>query len=79
MKEFPNNEALDTLFPDRPVLLTRIDGHAAVANQKALDLAGVKAGDTLTGGEVEDARDRRMHHAPARSQCTTCARRYVVE
>lgn len=54
MKEFPNNEVLDTLFPDRPVLLTRIDGHAAVANQKALDLAGVKAGDTLTGGEVEE-------------------------
>ncbi len=54
MKEFPNNESLDTLFPDRPVLLTRIDGHAAVANQQALDLAGVKAGDTLTGGEVEE-------------------------
>jgi predicted amidohydrolase YtcJ len=34
------------------VLLTRIDGHAAIANQKALDDAGVKAGDTLTGGEV---------------------------
>jgi len=54
MKEFPNNESLDTLFPDRPVWLTRIDGHAAVANQVALDLAGVKAGDTLTGGEVEE-------------------------
>ncbi len=54
MKEFPNNESLDMLFPDRPVLLTRIDGHAAVANQQALDLAGVKAGDTLTGGEVEE-------------------------
>lgn len=54
MKEFPNNESLDTLFPGRPVLLTRIDGHAAVANQKALELAGIKAGDTLTGGEVEE-------------------------
>ncbi len=54
MKEFPNNESLDTLFPDRPVLLARIDGHAAVANQIALELAGIKAGDTLTGGEVEE-------------------------
>jgi len=54
VKEFPGKEALDTLFPDRPVLLTRIDGHAAIANQKALDLAGIKAGDTLTGGEVEE-------------------------
>jgi predicted amidohydrolase YtcJ len=53
MKEFPTNEKLNELFPDRPVLLTRIDGHAAIANQKALELAGVKAGDKLTGGEVE--------------------------
>ncbi len=53
-KNFPSNEKLNELFPDRPILLTRVDGHAAVANQKALDLAGVKAGDTLTGGEVEE-------------------------
>ena len=53
MKEFPTNEKLNDLFPDRPVLLTRIDGHAAIANQKALEMAGVKAGDKLTGGEVE--------------------------
>lgn len=54
VKEFPGKDELDTLFPDRPVLLTRIDGHAAIANQKALDLAGIKAGDTLTGGEIEE-------------------------
>ena len=30
-------------FPNRPVLLTRIDGHAAIANQDALDIAGVKS------------------------------------
>lgn len=54
LKEFPNNEALDTLFPDRPVLLTRIDGHAAIANAKALELAGINAGDTLTGGFIEE-------------------------
>jgi predicted amidohydrolase YtcJ len=53
MKEFPTNEKLNELFPDRPVLLTRIDGHAAIANRKALDIAGVKAGVRLTGGEVE--------------------------
>lgn len=53
VKEFPSKEKLDQLFPDRPVLLTRIDGHAAIANQKALDTAGVKAGQTLTGGKVE--------------------------
>ena len=53
VKEFPTNEKLNDLFPDRPVLLTRIDGHGAIANQKALDEAGVKAGDKLVGGEVE--------------------------
>lgn len=53
IKEFPTNEQLNQLFPDRPVLLGRIDGHAAIANQKALELAGVRPGITLTGGTVE--------------------------
>ena len=52
-KVFPSKELLDSLFPNNPVLLTRIDGHAAIANEKALTLAGVKPGDKLTGGEVE--------------------------
>src|SRR5215203_1312225 len=51
--EYPTKERLDQLFPNRPVLLTRIDGHAAIANQVALDAAGVKAGIQLIGGEVE--------------------------
>lgn len=54
VKTFPTNEKLNEKFPDRPVLLTRIDGHAAMANQAALDLAGIRAGDTLTGGEIEE-------------------------
>ncbi|MEJ7738097.1 MAG: amidohydrolase family protein [Chitinophagaceae bacterium] len=53
VKEFPDKEGLDQLFPDRPVLLTRVDGHAAIANQQALDMAGLQAGHTLTGGQVE--------------------------
>ncbi len=53
IKNFPNNERLNELFPDRPVLLTRVDGHAAIANQKALDEAGIKPGFTMTGGEAE--------------------------
>ncbi len=53
-KDFPTNLKLNELFPDRPVLLRRVDGHAAITNQKALDLAGIKAGDTLTGGEIEE-------------------------
>jgi hypothetical protein len=53
VKEFPTREKLDSLFPDRPVILTRIDGHAAIVNQKALDIAGIKAGRQMTGGEVQ--------------------------
>jgi predicted amidohydrolase YtcJ len=52
-KEFPGNDQLNEWYPDRPVFLTRVDGHAAIANQKALDLAGIKAGLKLTGGDVQ--------------------------
>lgn len=53
IKEFPNKEKLDELFPDNPVVLRRVDGHAAIANQKALDLGNVKAGQKISGGEIE--------------------------
>jgi predicted amidohydrolase YtcJ len=52
-KSFPTNEELNKLFPDKPVVITRIDGHASIANQKALDLAGIQAGQTITGGSIE--------------------------
>jgi predicted amidohydrolase YtcJ len=58
VKDFPTKERLDVLFPNRPVVLTRIDGHAAIANQKALDLAGLKAGDTISGGSIEQRNGR---------------------
>lgn len=53
VKEFPNKERLDELFPNRPVYLKRIDGHAAVANQKALDIAGITVNTKINGGEIE--------------------------
>jgi predicted amidohydrolase YtcJ len=53
VKEFPDKVQLDIQFPDRPVLITRVDGHAAMANQKALDLGGVRAGMEITGGQFE--------------------------
>jgi predicted amidohydrolase YtcJ len=52
-KEYPTKEGLDKLFPKRPVLLTRVDGHAAIVNQVGLDLAKIKAGQVLIGGEIE--------------------------
>ena len=53
VKQFPNKAKLDSMFPVRPVILTRIDGHTAIVNQAALNLAGVKPGQTITGGEIE--------------------------
>jgi hypothetical protein len=50
LKEFPNKEKLDVLFPDRPVFLTRVDGHAAIANEKAM--TGIKPDVKVAGGEV---------------------------
>lgn len=52
-KSFPDNALLNEAFPDRPVLLSRVDGHAAVANAKALSLAGITAETKIDGGAIE--------------------------
>ncbi len=52
-KVYPTNEKLNQLFPDKPVYITRVDGHAAICNQKAFDLAHVKPGATISGGDAE--------------------------
>ncbi|HNQ13527.1 MAG TPA: amidohydrolase [Bacteroidia bacterium] len=51
-KNYPDNESLNQLFPDIPVFLFRIDGHAAIVNQKALDLAGINEQTKVYGGEI---------------------------
>ena len=53
-KQFPNKDKLDQLFPNRPVLLERIDGHASIANQSALNAAGITKSFALTGGDIVD-------------------------
>jgi len=50
---FPTNEKLNELFPEIPILVRRIDGHAALANQMALDLAGFTIDTKIEGGIVE--------------------------
>jgi predicted amidohydrolase YtcJ len=52
VKEFPTKELLDEAFPDKPVALTRIDGHALIANSKALQLAKITSGSKVDGGDV---------------------------
>lgn len=38
---FPTHDALSRAIPDRPVVLERVDGHATLANAKAMQLAGI--------------------------------------
>src|SRR5580658_2251253 len=57
-KKFPDNSLLNQAFPRTPVVLTRVDGHAMIANAKALELAGIHPGMTLEGGVVETKKGR---------------------
>jgi predicted amidohydrolase YtcJ len=52
VKEFPNKEMLDKIFPNTPVAIRRIDGHALLANQTAIDLAGVTVNTKAEGGFI---------------------------
>lgn len=52
VKEYPTNEILNNLFPDVPVYLLRIDGHAAIVNNYLLNLAGITAQSKIDGGEI---------------------------
>ncbi len=52
LKEFPTKEKLDELFPNTPVAVRRIDGHALLANQAAIDIAGVTVNSKEYGGFI---------------------------
>ncbi len=43
VREFPTAAALDAAVPDHPVALSRVDGHAILANSAAMRAAGVTA------------------------------------
>ncbi len=57
-KSFPDRIVLDELFPDTPVYLVRIDGHAAWVNQKALELGNVTGNQEVSGGSVVTENDQ---------------------
>jgi predicted amidohydrolase YtcJ len=52
VKQYPNRKILDSLFPNTPVILKRIDGHAALVNGAALRAAGITDSTEITGGEI---------------------------
>ena len=54
VKEFPTKEKLDKLFPKTPVAIRRVDGHAMLVNEAALNYSGLSETNfpkQLTGGE----------------------------
>jgi len=51
-KQFPDKDTLDLLFPDKVVILRRVDAHAILTNQKGLDVAEITARTKVSGGEI---------------------------
>jgi predicted amidohydrolase YtcJ len=57
VKEYPTKEKFDSLFPNTPLILKRIDGHAVLANSAALKLAGLDNKTKIDGGDlIKDAK-----------------------
>ena len=55
---FPTHDALTRAFPNTPVVLTRVDGHALLANAAAMRAAGVTAATKdPEGGRIERTAD----------------------
>lgn len=56
-KQFPTSDALTRAFPDNPVVLDRVDGHALLANAAAMRAAGITSAtkDPAGGRVVRDA------------------------
>jgi len=52
-KRFPDRSLLDKQFPERPVVLIRVDGHVVLANGEALKRAGLGLVNSFQPGEVE--------------------------
>ncbi len=51
-QNYPSIGELDNIFPDHPVYLIRIDGHAALVNSEALKRAGIGENTKDEGGEI---------------------------
>lgn len=53
IKEFPTHQALSEISPNNPVVLSRIDGHAILANKMAMEVAGVsETTPDIVGGKI---------------------------
>lgn len=86
-KAFPTANLLDEYVKDKPVMLSRVDGHASWVNSKALEIAGITK-DTLdppggkilrdqqgnpTGVLIDNAESLMLKHLPKTSESTLSA------
>jgi predicted amidohydrolase YtcJ len=86
-KAYPTANLLDEYVNDKPVMLSRVDGHASWVNSKALEIAGITK-DTLdppggkivrdeqgnpTGVLIDNAESLMLKHLPKTSEATLTA------
>lgn len=57
---FPHRDELDQACPDHPCYIVRTDGHSAVANSRALALAGIDETTPQPEGGLIESRDGRL-------------------
>jgi hypothetical protein len=63
VKKFPNRQDLDAISTDHPIFSQRVDGHVAVVNSRALQIAGITR-------ETPDPPGGHIEHDPATGEPT---------
>ncbi|MDG2344029.1 MAG: amidohydrolase [Flavobacteriales bacterium] len=53
-KNWPTNEKLNSIFPNQPIIVSRIDGHAIMVNHKAIEIANIPLDTVIEGGYIEN-------------------------
>lgn len=49
---YPDNKVLNIAFPNTPVVLRRVDGHAYLVNNKAIEMAMINENTKIEGGQI---------------------------
>ena len=49
---YPDNKVLNIAFPNTPVVLKRVDGHAYLVNNKAIEMAMINENTKIEGGQI---------------------------
>lgn len=57
-KKWPNNELLNEEFKNKNIVLKRVDGHAIMVNQKAIETLNIKTDTLIDGGYIEVIDDK---------------------